>query len=142
MTAINPYFNFPGNTEEAFNFYKSVFGGEFTNLQRFKDMPQAGRMSEEDGEKIMHISLPIGKNNILMATDVLLSMGQTMNVGTNFSLCIDTESEDEATRLFNALSVDGKIEMPLEKTFWGAFFGMFADKFGIQWMINYDYNKK
>ena len=142
MTAINPYLNFPGNTEEAFNFYKSVFGGEFTNLQRFKDMPQAGRMSEEDGEKIMHISLPMGKNNILMATDVLLSMGQTMNVGNNFSLCIDTENEDEATRLFNALSVGGKIEMPLEKTFWGAFFGMFADKFGIQWMINYDYNKK
>lgn len=142
MTAINPYLNFPGNTEEAFNFYKSVFGGEFTNLQRFKDMPQAGRMSEEDGEKIMHISLPIGKNNIVMATDVLLSMGQSLNVGTNFSLCIDAENEDEATRLFNALSIGGKIEMPLEKTFWGAFFGMFADKFGIRWMINYDYNKK
>ena len=142
MPTINPYLNFNGNTEEAFNFYKSVFGGEFITLQRFKDTSEAGKMSASDGEKIMHISLPIGQGNILMATDALESMGHKLTIGNNFSLSINTESEEETTKLFNALSAGGKIEMPLQKTFWGAYFGMFADKFGIQWMVNYDYNSK
>lgn len=141
MKSINPYLNFNGNTEEAFNFYKSVFGGEFITLQRFKDTPEASKLSAADGEKIMHVALPIGNGNILMATDVLESMGQKLTEGTNFSLAIEAESEEEATTLFNALSAGGKIEMPLQKTFWGAFFGMFADKFGIQWMINFEYKK-
>ncbi|MFI5220123.1 MAG: VOC family protein [Bacteroidia bacterium] len=142
MATINPYLNFMGNTEEAFNFYKSVFGGEFTTFKRFKDTSEAEKMSANDGEKIMHISLPIGNGNVLMATDALESFGQKLITGTNFSISINTESEEETTKLFNALSAGGKIEMPLQKTFWGAFFGMFADKFGIQWMVNYDYDQK
>lgn len=145
MATINPYLNFNGNTEEAFTFYKSVFGGEFLACQRFKDVPTLpgeAVMSESDGEKLMHVALPIGKGNILMATDILESLGQSLTVGNNYSLSIDTESEDEATNLFNALSADGTITMPFEKAFWGAYFGMITDKFGIQWMINYDPNKR
>src|SRR6266498_850848 len=137
MKAINPYLNFPGNTEEAFNFYKSVFGGEFSNLQRFKDTPEAPNVSASDGEKIMHVSLPIGKENTLMATDALESMGEKLTVGNNFYLTIETESQEEANKLFNALSEGGKINMSMAKTFWGAYFGMLKDKFGINWMINY-----
>jgi PhnB protein len=141
MATINPYLNFEGNAEEAFNFYKSVFGGEFTALQRFKDTPEAGRVSEKDKEKIMHIALPIGKGNILMATDALESMGHKVTAGTNFHLSLNTDSEEETKKLFNALSAGGKVTVPLDKMFWGAYFGMFTDKFGIQWMVNYDYNQ-
>mgnify|MGYP001569684060 CR=1 FL=1 len=142
MITINPYLNFNGNTEEAFNFYKSIFGGEFAMLQRFKDMPDAGNISESDGNKIMHVALPIGKGNILMATDALESLGQTLTTGNNFYISITTESKEEADKIYTALSEGGKIEMPLQKTFWGAYFGMFTDKFGIQWMVNYDYNQQ
>jgi PhnB protein len=135
------YLNFKGNAEEAFKFYKSVFGGEFSALQRFKDTPEADKISAADRDKIMHVSLPIGKGVTLMATDGLESMGQKLEVGNNFSLSIEAESKEEADRLFNALSKEGKIEMPLQKTFWGAYFGMFADKFGIQWMVNYTENQ-
>lgn len=138
MVSINPYLNFKGNTEEAFNFYKSAFGGEFLVLQRFKDVQGSGDMSAEDGEKIMHASLSIGNSGILMATDSLESMGQKLNVGNNFSISINTESQAEADQIFAALSAEGNVTMPLEKTFWGAYFGMFTDKFGIQWMVNYD----
>jgi PhnB protein len=136
MITINPYLNFNGNTEEAFNFYKSVFGGEFSNMQRFKDMSQGDKMSLTDKEKIMHIALPIGQGTVLMATDALESLGQTLTIGDNFSLIITPESEEEAHKLFDALSVDGKITMPLEKSFRGAYFGMLTDRFGIQWMVN------
>jgi PhnB protein len=142
MRTVNPYLNFQGNTEEAFDFYKSVFGGDFITLQRFKDTPEAGKIPASEREKIMHISLPIGKGSILMATDALESMGQKLVVGNNFSISISTDSEEEATRLFNKLSAGGKVEMPLGKTFWGSFFGMFADKFGIQWMVSYDYKEQ
>ncbi len=145
MATINPYLNFNGNTEEAFNFYKSVFGGEFLAFQRFRDVPNlpAGdSMPEADKEKMMHVGLPIGKGNILMATDILESMGQSLTIGNNYSLSIDTESETEATNLFNALSAGGIITMPFEKAFWGAYFGMVTDKFGIQWMISYDSDKQ
>ncbi len=138
MLAFNPYLNFAGNTEEAFNFYQSVFGGEFVMLQRFKDMPGGPEMSEADQNKIMHISLPIGGGTILMGTDTLESMGQHLTVGTNFSIAIGTSAKEEANTIFNALSAGGKIEMPIGDTFWGAYFGMFTDKFGIQWMVNYD----
>jgi PhnB protein len=142
MATINSYLNFPGNTEEAFNFYKSVFGGEFTTLQRFKETPFGDKMSESDKEKIMHVALPIGKSAILMATDAIESMGQKLTTGNNYSIAIEAESEEEATRLFNGLSEGGTITMPLEKAFWGAYFGMFNDKFGIQWMVNYTYPKQ
>jgi PhnB protein len=142
MATINPYLNFPGTTEEAFNFYKSVFGGEFTYLQRFGDMPGCDGMVIEDKNKIMHVSLPIGKGNILMATDALESMGQSLIAGNNYYISISTESEEEADRLFAALSAGGQVEMPLEKAFWGDYFGAFTDKFGIKWMVNYDYNQQ
>jgi len=130
-----------GNTEEAFNFYKSVFGGEFIVLQRLKETPQGGQLSAEDGNKIMHVALPIG-NNTLMGTDMIESMGHMLNQGNNISLSLSTASENETEKLFNALSSGGKVDMPLEKAFWGAYFGMCTDKFGIQWMVNFDMTKK
>jgi PhnB protein len=144
MATINPYLNFNGNTEEAFNFYKSVFGGEFAAMQRFKDMkdvPGCDEISDSDKEKIMHISLPIGKDNVLMATDVVASMGQPEAAGNNISLSVNTESKEEAEKLFNGLSEGGNVTMPLADAFWGAYFGMLTDKFGIQWMVHYDYNQ-
>ena len=142
MVTINPYLNFPGNTEEAFNFYRSVFGGEFAVIQRFKDTPEADRVPAAEKDMIMHIALPIGKGNVIMATDALESMGHKVTYGTNFHLSINAESEEETTKIFNALSAGGKVTMPLAKMFWGAFFGMLTDKFGVQWMVNYDYSQK
>lgn len=136
MASVNTYLNFNGNTEEAFNFYKSVFGSEFIVLQRLKDTPDADKLSEGDKEKIMHVALPIG-TNLLMGTDVLESMEQ-VKFGTNSSICISPESEEEATKLFNGLAEGGHVGMPLEKMFWGALFGFFTDKFGVQWMVNYE----
>jgi PhnB protein len=139
MATINTYLNFNGNTEEAFNFYKSVFGGEFATLQRLKDTPDGDKIPAKEKEKIMHVALPIG-GNVLMGTDVLESM-PPVKFGTNSSISIDAASEEEARNLFNGLSAGGKVEMPLEKMFWGAYFGFFIDKFGVQWMVNYDFNK-
>ncbi|HEV7350090.1 VOC family protein [Telluribacter sp.] len=141
MVTVNPYLNFMGNTEEAFTFYKSVFGGEFLALQRFKDTPEGAKLPAEDQDKIMHVALPLGNGNMLMATDALESMGHTLNVGNNFSLTISTESEAEADQLFAKLSEGGQVTMPLEKAFWGAYFGMVTDQFGIQWMVSNDYNQ-
>lgn len=141
MPFMNPYLNFNGNTEEAFNFYRSVFGGEFTMIQRFKDTPQGAKMSAVDQNKIMHIALPIGKN-ILMATDVLESMGQKFTLGNNSSVSLHVDSKEEAETLYNGLSSDGKIEVPLGEAPWDAYFGMFTDKFGVHWMVNYQYPKK
>ena len=140
MKTVNPYLNFPGNTEEAFNFYKSVFGGEFVALQRFKDTPDAGRVPADVKEKIMHISLPIGNGNILIGTDAIESMGHKVTAGTNFHLSISADSEDETRKLFTALSAGGKVTQPLEKMFWGDYFGMCTDKFGIQWMVSHNQN--
>lgn len=142
MATINPYLNFPGNAEEAFNFYKSVFGGEFAAVQRFKDTPEAGKVAEEDANKLMHISLPIGKGNLLMATDAIGPMGSGLQSGNNFYLSLAPESEDEANHLFNGLSAGGNVTVPINKMFWGAYFGMFTDKFGIHWMVNYDENQR
>jgi PhnB protein len=141
MATLNPYLNFKGNTEEAFNFYKSVFGGEFKELQRFKDTPEADRVPENEKDKLMHISLPIGPGNILMATDALESMGHKLTVGNNFYLSLSADSESEADKLFNGLSSGGKATMSLQKTFWGSYFGMVTDKFGINWMVSYDYKQ-
>jgi PhnB protein len=120
MATINPYLNFNGNTEEAFNFYKSVFGGEFITLLRFKDAPEADKVPAGDQEKIMHVSLPIGKGNVLMATDALESCGHSLIPGNNFYISINAESEEEANRLFNGLSAGGLVTMALHKAFWGA----------------------
>ena len=140
MVAINPYLNFMGKTEEAFNFYKAVVGGKFSSFQRFKDVPGGEKMAEADQEKIMHVSLPIGNGNILMGTDALESMGQSLIAGNNFYISITPGSEAEADEVFNKLAESGQITMPLDKAFWGAYFGMLTDQFGIQWMVNYDTN--
>jgi PhnB protein len=142
MATLNPYLNFKGTTEEAFNFYKSVFGGEFLMVQRFKDTPEADRVKPEDKDKLMHISFPIGKGNVLMGTDALDYMGHSFVEGNNFSLSLATESKEETEKLFHGLSAGGTVTVPLAKMFWGAYFGMFIDKFGIQWMVNYYEDQK
>lgn len=139
MATISTYMTFNGTTEAAFNFYKSVFGGEFTEFHKFNSMPPQDGMpalSEEEGNRIMHVSFPIGTAT-LFGSDTLSTQGDVV-FGNNFSISINTESKEEADKLFNELSADGKITMPMESTFWGAYFGMFTDKFGINWMINFD----
>ncbi len=141
MATLNPYLNFAGNTEQAFTFYRSVFGGDFTTLQRFKDTPEAGRVPEKEKDMLMHVSLPVGKGNSLMATDALDSMGHKLIAGNNIQLSLEAESKDEAEKLFKGLSAGGKVTVPLKDTFWGAYFGMLTDRFGIQWMVNYTHPK-
>lgn len=137
MTHVNPYLHFNGNAEEAMNFYRSVFGSEPLILNRYGDLPGAEKMDPADAQKIIHASLPLGSSQ-LMATDILDSMEKVHTTGNNFHICIHGESEAEVDRLFNALSEKGQVEMPLNTTFWGAYFGMCRDRFGIQWMISYE----
>ncbi|MEO6590407.1 MAG: VOC family protein [Pyrinomonadaceae bacterium] len=145
MATINPYLDFDGNAEEALNFYKSVFGGEFTALMRYKDMSGAEcdgmKLADDELGKIMHVSLPIGNSSVLMASDALESTGQKRIVGTNFSVSINADSKEEAEKLYNDLADGGTMPMPIADAFWGAYFGMLTDKFGVQWLVNYDYNK-
>ena len=138
MAQINPHINFNGNAEEAFTFYKSVFGGEFAKVMRFKDLASPEfPVSEHEENKIMHIALPIGKN-ILMANDVPEIMGRTNENENRSKISISAESKEEADKLFNGLSAGGQIEMPLEESPWGSYFGMFRDKYGIEWMVDFD----
>jgi len=140
MATVNVYLTFNGNTEEAFNFYKSVFGGEFAYIGRFIDMPADDNCpppSEEEANRIMHVSLPISKETVLMGSDST-SFSGAVTFGTNFSVSINTDSKEEANTLFTGLSNGGKVIMPMEQTFWGAYFGMFVDKYGINWMVNFD----
>jgi PhnB protein len=144
MALINPYINFNGNAEEAFNFYKSVFGGAFAKVLRFKDMPNTDfPMSEDDADKIMHIALPIGQN-VLMANDVPSFMGLVNENENRSKISISATSREEADKLFNGLSAGGTVEMPISDSPWGSYFGMFRDKFGIEWMVDFDskYNGK
>lgn len=136
MLKLNPYLNFEGTTEEAFNFYKSIFGGEFVALQRFSNVPGMDKLSAEDGKKLMHVSLMVG-DNTLMGTDTLAAMGHTITMGTNVSLSLHPDSKEEADRLFAGLQEGGSVEPPMEDASWGDYFGMVKDKFGIKWMINY-----
>jgi PhnB protein len=136
MALINPYLNFQGNTEDAFKFYKSVFGGEFAMIIRFKDMPENDRIPEEDKDKIMHIALPIG-GNVLMGTDALESVGHKLTVGNNYSISVSAQSFEEGQNMFSALSDGGKVEVPYSKQSWGDTFGMLTDKFGAQWMVSF-----
>lgn len=143
MTTVNVYLNFNGNCEEAFDFYKSVFGGEYTYKGRFGDIPpQDGSppVSENTKNLIMHVSLPISKETILMGSDTSeeFSQGETFVLGNNFSISINADSKEDADRLFNELSKGGKVSMPMSNTFWNSYFGMFTDKFGINWMVNFD----
>jgi len=142
MTTVNPYFCFNGNCEEVFNFYKSVFGGEFRQIARFGDMPMPGQeMSDEAKNRIMHVALPISKETILMGSDSNPAMGD-VTFGQNISISVQTESKEEADRIFKGLSAGGTVTMPMGDAPWGAYFGMFNDKFGIIWLVNYDYPQK
>lgn len=142
MALINPHINFNGNAEEAFNFYKSVFGGEFAKVMRFKDLESADfQESEKEAHKIMHIALPIGKN-VLMGNDVPEILGKTNENENRSKIAINTESKEEADKLFIGISAGGQIEMPISDSPWGSYFGMFRDKYGIEWMVDYDVNYK
>lgn len=142
MAQINPHINFNGNAEEAFTFYKSVFGGEFTKLVRFKDIASDEfPVAEKEENKIMHIALPVGKN-LLMANDVPESMGKTNENENRSKIAISAESKEEAVELFNGLSAGGQIEMPFTESFGDSCFGMFRDKYGIEWMVEFDPNNK
>ncbi|MFA9186885.1 VOC family protein [Flavobacterium sp. FBOR7N2.3] len=143
MATINPYLIFNGNCEEAFLFYQSVFGGEIPYMGKFKEMPPGDNnpeLSEEEGNRVMHVCLPIG-SVFLMGSDSNSASGDVA-FGNNVSISINVESRSEADRVFNELSAEGNAYMPMSDTFWGAYFGMFADKFGINWMVNFDENQK
>lgn len=138
MTKLNPYLNFDGKAEEAFRFYQSVFGGEFLGINKIGDAPGCENLSDEEKNRIMHIALPINEHTVLMASDTIPSMGHVLTQGNNVHISLHPESREEADRLFNGLSAGGKVEMPLQDTFWGAYYGNFQDKYGINWMINFD----
>jgi len=143
MASVQIYLNFNGNCEEAFNFYKSVFGTEFEYIGRFKDMPaEEGQpeMPEEMGNLVMHVSLPVGNGTMLMGSDTGGEWAPSFVQGNNFSISVNADSKAEADKLFAALSEGGQVTMPLNSTFWGAYFGMLTDKFGINWMVNFDEN--
>lgn len=135
MKSANPYLNFAGNTEEALGFYRSVFGGDFPMVLRFREF--GPDMDGPDGDKIAHMALPIGRTNMLMATDALESHGQKLVVGNNVSIQLEAESADEARRVFDDLAAGGEAKMPLGRTEWAELYGMCVDKYGVQWMINY-----
>ena len=138
MTKLHVYLNFAGNTEEVFTFYKSAFGGEFTQVVRFKDMPMEGvEIPAKDQDKIMHIGLQVGDDFVVMGTDTLESLGQKLEQGNNVYLSVHPESKGEADRIFEALSAGGEVEMPIADQVWGDYYGSLKDKFGILWMVNY-----
>ena len=135
---VNPYLNFEGHAEEAFNFYKSVFGGEFTGMMKMKDVPGSDKLPVKEQNYVMHISLPIGKDTILMGSDIVPSMGHILNKGNNNYISLHPDSRQEADRLFNRLSAGGEIDMPMADQFWGDYYGSLIDKFGICWMVNFN----
>lgn len=144
MAKLNIYLSFKNQTEEAFNFYQKAFGTEFTDggFHRYSSMPGADKMPAEDQNLIMHVGLDVGNGNTLMGSDVSDSRGHTIVEGNNCQVSINADTKEEAERLFNALTEGGKVTMPMADTFWGAYFGMFTDKFGINWMVNFDYNQQ
>ena len=142
MALINPHINFNGNAEEAFNFYKSVFGGAFTKIIRFKDLSSPEHpVAESEANKIMHIALPIG-NSTLMANDVPEFMGRVNENENRSKIFVTAESREEADKLFNGLSAGGTVEMPIGDSPWGSYFAMFRDKYGIEWMVEFESNTK
>lgn len=138
MALINPHINFNGNAEEAFTFYQSVFGGTFANIVRFKDLSTPGHpIAEKEADKIMHIALPIGLN-VLMGNDVPESMGRVNEMEHRSKISVSAESREEADRIFSGLSAGGTVEVPMNDSPWGSYFGMFRDKYGIEWMVDFD----
>ncbi len=142
MKTIHPYLVFNGNAEEAFTFYQSVFGGEFQSIERFRNIPGMENIPPELKDKIMHIALPIDNGILLMASDTFEALGNKLIVGNNFNIYVELDSKEEADKLYDKLSVGGKIEMPIADTFWGAYYGAFADQFGVKWMISHTYKKE
>lgn len=140
MATLNPHVNFNGNAEEAFTFYRSVFGGDFGMVMRFKDMP-GFPFAPHEADKIMHIALPVG-NSVLMANDVPEAMGRTNENENRSKIAIGAASKEEADRLFHGLSEGGQVEMPISDSPWGSYFGMFRDKYGIEWMVDFDARKE
>ena len=140
MTTIHIYLNFNDKTEKAFKFYKSVFGGDFFMLQRYKDIPGDAKLSPADGEKILHIGLPIAEHTQLHGSDIVpgMSMGEPLKIGNNIAIMISPGSRQEADRFFTELSEGGKNIMPMKDEFWGDYFGSFTDQFGVEWMINFE----
>lgn len=137
MATINPYINFNGNAEEAFTFYKSVFGGEFAKVSRFKDMEGPDfPVAQSEADKIMHIALPIG-GNLLMGNDVPESMGRTNENENRSKISVNCDSREEADRIFTGLAAGGAVEFPMGDSSWGSYFGMLRDKYGIEWMVDY-----
>lgn len=141
MTTINIYLNFNGNCEEAFHFYQSVFGGEFPYVGRYSEMPpqseDAPPMSEEEANKIMHMSLPIGGDTILMGSDTGGAWAEEVKFGNNFTIAVNTDSKEKADDIFNGLSQNGSVSMPMNDAFWGDYFGLLTDQFGINWMVTF-----
>ena len=143
MASLNPFVHFNGNAEEAFTFYKSVFKGEFTRLMRYKDISsEQYPIPENDANRIMHVSLSIGKNSFLLGSDVMEMMGKVTESDNRNTISISADTREEADRLFNALSVDGTVEMPISDGPFGSYFGMFTDKYGVQWMVDFSEGKK
>lgn len=137
MTTINPYINFNGNAEEAFTFYQSVFGGEFTKIIRFKDIASAEfPVAEKEENKLMHIELPIG-NNVLIANDVPEIMGRVNENENRSKITVLADTKEEADRIFAGLSAGGTVEMPMAESPWGTSFAMFRDKYGIEWTVEF-----
>lgn len=137
MPKLNPYLNFDGKAEEAFNFYKSVFGGEFVGeIHKIGNAPGTENLSEDSKNRVMHIALPVG-NDLLMASDTVPEMGNQLVTGNNNHISIFPDSREEADKLFAGLSEGGVVEMPLADQFWGDYFGSFTDKYGVKWMVNY-----
>jgi PhnB protein len=142
MEKLNPCLTFPGNCEEAFNFYKSVFGGEFLSLGRFSDIPsdEGVIIPEYKMNKIMHIALPVGSQTILLGNDSYDEWSPAVVAGNNVSLSISAKTKADADRFFKGLAADGKIVMQIGDVFWGSYYGMCTDKFGVNWSVSY--NKK
>ena len=139
MRTINPWINFNGNAEEAFTFYKSVFGGEFSKIIRFKDLAsEEFQVPENEANKIMHIALPIGKHNVLVANDVPEFMGRVSESENRSKILVGAESREEADQVFNGLSAGGEVEGDIGDTPWGTYAGMFRDKYGIEWIVEFD----
>ena len=141
MRAINPWINFNGNAEEAFTFYQSVFGGEFTKIIRFKDLASAEfPVADNEANKIMTIALPLGKHNMLIANDVPEFMGRVNEQENRSKISVSAESREEADKIFNGLSASGEVEGPIDDSPWGTYAGMFRDKYGIEWIVEFDPN--
>ena len=134
---MHPYLNFDGKAEEAFNFYKSVFGGEFAFFAKMGDTPESDKLTDEEKNRVMHVALPINEHTTLMASDCVPSAGHVFKEGNNMYISLNADSREDADRLFNGLSAGGTIEMPMDDMFWGDYFGSFKDRFGIQWMVNF-----